>query len=186
LAELCRNADRLVAEGADVLELSAPERGDPTWAVSALVTAVPVPLGVVTGRSAVARAACAAGAVLASDPTGFADPDFLPSVADAGASVVAPDLNRARRAEAAGIPPHRVVLELPSASAAALATAPMRHATGLGYPVLLSTVHLGDRRAEAWAAAALALSRGCRLVRTVDVRGARRVCDVLAAILEAG
>jgi hypothetical protein len=27
--------------------------------------------------------------------------------------------------------------------------------------------------------------RGARIVRTADVRGARRICDVLAAILEA-
>ena len=35
------------------------------------------------------------------------------------------------------------------------------------------------------AAVAVAVIRGARLVRTADVRGARRVCDVLAAILEA-
>ncbi|MDQ3990477.1 MAG: hypothetical protein M3291_15050, partial [Actinomycetota bacterium] len=35
------------------------------------------------------------------------------------------------------------------------------------------------------AAVAVAVIRGARLVRTADVRGARRVCDVLAAVLEA-
>ena len=35
------------------------------------------------------------------------------------------------------------------------------------------------------AATAVAVIRGARLVRTTDVRGARRVCDVLAAVLEA-
>ena len=35
------------------------------------------------------------------------------------------------------------------------------------------------------AATAVAVIRGARLVRTADVRGARRVCDVLAAVLEA-
>ena len=35
------------------------------------------------------------------------------------------------------------------------------------------------------AATAVAVIRGARLVRTADARGARRVCDVLAAVLEA-
>ena len=35
------------------------------------------------------------------------------------------------------------------------------------------------------AATAVAVIRGARLVRTADPRGARRVCDVLAAVLEA-
>ena len=35
------------------------------------------------------------------------------------------------------------------------------------------------------AATAVAVIRGARLVRTGDVPGARRVCDVLAAVLEA-
>jgi hypothetical protein len=39
----------------------------------------------------------------------------------------------------------------------------------------------------AWAEISVAVARGCRLVRVPAplVRGARRVCDVLAAILEA-
>ena len=35
------------------------------------------------------------------------------------------------------------------------------------------------------AAIAVAVIRGARLVRTTDVPGARRVCDVLAAVMEA-
>ncbi len=35
------------------------------------------------------------------------------------------------------------------------------------------------------AAVAVAVIHGARLVRTADPRGARRVCDVLAAVLEA-
>ena len=35
------------------------------------------------------------------------------------------------------------------------------------------------------AAVAVAIIRGARLVRTADARGARRVCDVLAAVMEA-
>ena len=38
-----------------------------------------------------------------------------------------------------------------------------------------------------WPAAAVAVAviRGARLIRTSDPRGARRVCDVLAAVMEA-
>ena len=35
------------------------------------------------------------------------------------------------------------------------------------------------------AATAVGVIRGARIVRTDDVRGARRVCDVLAAVMEA-
>ncbi len=35
------------------------------------------------------------------------------------------------------------------------------------------------------AAVAVAVIRGARLIRTADPRGARRVCDVLAAVMEA-
>ena len=35
------------------------------------------------------------------------------------------------------------------------------------------------------AATAVGVIRGARIVRTEDVRGARRVCDVLAAVMEA-
>lgn len=35
------------------------------------------------------------------------------------------------------------------------------------------------------AATAVAVVRGARIVRTTEVRGARRVCDVLAAVMEA-
>src|SRR5438552_2721135 len=37
----------------------------------------------------------------------------------------------------------------------------------------------------ALAAAALGVARGCRIVRAHDVRGTRRVCDTIAAVLEA-
>jgi dihydropteroate synthase len=67
---------------------------------------------------------------------------------------------------------------------------------GLGYPLLLSAsnkpflgVTLGldiDRRQDAsLAAAALGVSLGCRIVRAHDVAATRRVCDALAAVLEA-
>jgi dihydropteroate synthase len=66
----------------------------------------------------------------------------------------------------------------------------------LGYPLLLSasnkpflglTLDLAiDRRQDAsLSAAALGVSLGCRIVRAHDVAGTRRVCDTLAAVLEA-
>jgi dihydropteroate synthase len=43
-----------------------------------------------------------------------------------------------------------------------------------------------DERAEAsLAAAAAGVALGCRIVRAHDVAGTRRVCDALAAVLEA-
>jgi dihydropteroate synthase len=43
-----------------------------------------------------------------------------------------------------------------------------------------------DRRQDAsLSAAALGVSLGCRIVRAHDVAGTRRVCDTLAAVLEA-
>jgi dihydropteroate synthase len=109
--------------------------------------------------------------------------------------------DRAARARAAGIDAERIVvdagldlgktapqsLELLRASAALCA---------LGYPVLLSASNkpfLGavldlaiDERAEAsLGAAAMGVALGCRIVRAHDVAGTRRVCDAMAAVLEA-
>ncbi|MEJ7584172.1 MAG: dihydropteroate synthase [Acidimicrobiales bacterium] len=42
------------------------------------------------------------------------------------------------------------------------------------------------RREATHAAHALGITLGCRVLRAHDARGARRVCDVLAAVLAAG
>ena len=66
----------------------------------------------------------------------------------------------------------------------------------LGHPLLLSASHkpfLGrlcdlevvDRGDASLAAAALGVARGARIVRAHDVRGTRRVCAAIAAVLEA-
>ena len=66
----------------------------------------------------------------------------------------------------------------------------------LGYPLLLSAsnktflgrlldLEIDQRRDASLAATAVGVAGGCRIVRTHDVRGTRRVCDVLAAVLEA-
>ncbi|MGI8982949.1 MAG: hypothetical protein ACR2HM_00170, partial [Acidimicrobiales bacterium] len=59
--------------------------------------------------------------------------------------------------------------------------------TGLPPERAVPDTLLVDVTTEQWpaAAAAVGVIRGARLVRTADVAGSRRVCDVLAAVLEA-
>ena len=174
----------------------------------------------------VARVAYSAGAVVGNDISGFADPDYLPAAAGAGATVVAthirigpriPDpepeyddvvdtvrrfLERcAAQGRAAGISADRIVLDAgldlgktPAQSLELLRASSVL--AGLGYPLLLSASNkpflgatLGldiDKRGDAsLAAAAVGISLGCRIVRAHDVAATRRVCDALAAVLEA-
>jgi dihydropteroate synthase len=148
LDTLLTRAEQLVAEGADVLDVGGVKAGPgpevseaeeldrvvPT--LDALRTRVDVPLSVDTWRATVLRAACEAGAVLGNDISGFADPEYLPTAAEYGASVVAthirlaprvPDpepryddlvgdvsaflVERARAAEAAGLAPEQIALD---------------------------------------------------------------------------
>jgi dihydropteroate synthase len=197
-------------------------------AIEVLHARIDVPLSVDTWRAEVARQAYDAGAVVGNDISGFADPDYLGVSAAANATVVAthirlaprvrdpePEypnddvvtavceflLDRAQRAERAGIPPARVVLDAGLdlgktwEQSLELLRASERLAD-LGYPVLLSAsnktflgrfldLEIDERNEASLAAAALGVSLGCRIVRAHDVRGTRRVCDVLAAVLEA-
>ena len=107
----------------------------------------------------------------------------------------------AHRAEAVGIPPERIVVDAgldlgktPEQSLTLLRASDRLAA--LGYPLLLSAsnktflgallgLEIGERREASLAAAALGVTRGCRVVRAHDVRGTRRVCDTLAAVLGA-
>jgi dihydropteroate synthase len=97
-----RHAERLVHDGADILDVGArpggvgvtpvseAEEADVAAASVALLTArFDVPISVDTTRAAVATAAFAEGAVMGNDMSGFADPGYLPAVARAGAAVVA-------------------------------------------------------------------------------------------------
>ena len=196
--------------------------------VEALRARIDVPLSVDTWRADVAREAYAAGAVVGNDIIGFADPEYLPISAAANAAVVAthirlaprvrdpepeyPDddvvtavsdflVDRARRAERAGIPPERVVLDAGLdlgktwQQSLELLRASDRLAA-LGYPLLLSAsnktflgrfleLEIDERNEASLAAAALGVTLGCRIVRAHDVKGTRRVCDVLAAVFEA-
>ena len=142
------HCDRLVADGADLLdvggvkagageEVSEAEEMDRVIpAIEAVSGRLDVPVSVDTWRASVAKAAYEAGAVVGNDISGFSDPRYLTEAARAGAAVVAthirlgpriPDLDPpyddvvaaveerlaglARSAEAAGIPPSRIVID---------------------------------------------------------------------------
>ena len=210
--------------GPEVSEPEELERVIP--AVAAVRERFDVPISVDTWRAEVARAAYAAGAEIGNDISGFADPDYLRVSASAGATVVAthirlqprvPDpephygdvvttvceflADRARRAESAGIPAERIVvdsgLDLGKTWEQSLVLLRRSDAlAALGHPLLLSAsnkpflgklldLEITERRDASLAAAALGVARGCRIVRAHDVRGTRRVCDTIAAVLEA-
>ncbi|MBV8295619.1 MAG: dihydropteroate synthase [Acidimicrobiia bacterium] len=233
-------AERLVSEGADIIDVGGVKAGPGPEvgleeelervipAVEALHARVDVPLSIDTWRAEVARQAYEAGAVVGNDISGFADPDYLAVSAKAGATVVATHIrlaprvrdpepeypgrgvvaavsdflgDRAHRAEQGGIPPERIVLDAGLdlgktwQQSLELLRASDRLAA-LGYPLLLSASNktflgrlfdlgIDDRNDASLAAAALGVTLGCRIVRAHDVRGTRRVCDVLAAVLEA-
>jgi dihydropteroate synthase len=235
LDALVRRAEQLVAEGADVLDVGGVKAGPgpevteaeeldrvvPT--LEALHARFETPLSVDTWRAAVLRAACAAGAVLGNDISGFADPDYLPTASKHGASVVAthirlaprqPDpepqyddllgevrtflLARAGAAEAAGLAPEQIALDLgldlgktPAQSAVLLRESDTF--ASLGYTLLLSAsskrflgglldLAIDDRRAASLAAVAYGVMHGCRIVRVHDVAGSVRVCRMIEAV----
>lgn len=96
------HADRLISDGADVIEVGARPGGVGVTDVSVqeetdLVceTAVAIrqrcdlPLAVDTRRASVADAAYSVGVTMGNDMSGFRDPGYLPIAARAGATVVA-------------------------------------------------------------------------------------------------
>jgi len=110
-------------------------------------------------------------------------------------------VGRAHRAESEGISPERILVDagLDLGKIAEQSLVLLRASdrlAALGYPLLLSAsnkpflgrlldLDIDHRREASLAAAALGVTRGCRVVRAHDVRGTRRVCDVLAAIQDA-
>ena len=233
------HCDRLVREGADVLDVGGVKAGPGDEvgeaeelervvpAVEALTSRFDVPVSVDTWRASVAREAFEAGAVVGNDISGFADASYLEVAALAGASVVATHIRLAprvrdpsppyddvveavttrlvelgARAEAAGIPARRVIVDAgldlgkTTAHSIELLAASSRLAA-LGYPLLLSASNktflgetldlaVGERRDASLAAAAIGIAGGCRILRVHDVAGTVRVRDLLAAILAAG
>jgi dihydropteroate synthase len=209
--------------GPEVTEAEELDRVVP--AIAALRARFDLPLSVDTWRASVATAAYAAGAVVGNDISGFADPGYLPAAAAAGATVVAthirlgpriadPEpvyadvvadvrrflLERARAAEAAGIPHGRIIvdagLDLGKTWQQSLELLRRsRELADLGHPLLLSAsnktflgrlldLEVGARREASHAAHAVGIIGGCRILRAHDVLGARRTADVLAAVLE--
>jgi dihydropteroate synthase len=180
LDDLVRRAEQLVDDGADLLDVGGvkagpgPEVGEAEEldrvipAIAALRARFDTPLSVDTWRASVAREAYAAGAVVGNDISGFADPDYLPTAAVAGATVVAthirlgpripdPDpaygdvvdtvrtylLERASWAVDAGLTPDRIVLDagLDLGKTAEQSLALLRASdqlADLGHPLLLS------------------------------------------------
>jgi len=148
LDALLHRATTLVADGADLLDIGGVKAGPGPEvseaeeldrvipAIEALHARVDIAISVDTWRATVARAAYKAGAVIGNDISGFADPDYLPAAAAAGAAVVATHIrlaprvrdpepvygdvvddvcaflvDRADRARAAGVASDRIVLD---------------------------------------------------------------------------
>jgi dihydropteroate synthase len=101
LDALFERADRLVREGADLLDIGGVKAGpgDDVSEEEELERVVPVvteltrrfdvPISIDTWRAAVAQAAFAEGASIGNDISGFADDQYLPVAAKAEATVVA-------------------------------------------------------------------------------------------------
>jgi dihydropteroate synthase len=178
--DFLRKAEQLVVAGADFLDVGGVKAGPGAEvgeqeeldrvlpAVEALAARFDVPLSVDTWRATVAGACFGAGAVVGNDISGFADPDYLPVAAKAGASVVAthirlaprvpdPDphyddvvttvraflADRAAQALAAGIPRERIMVDAgldlgKSEAQSATLLRASDRLSDLGFPVFLS------------------------------------------------
>jgi dihydropteroate synthase len=216
------------AAGVGTRAVSVAEETDlVTSSIEALRDRLEVPLSVDTWRAPVAAAAFQAGAVLGNDMSGFRDPGYLPAAVAAGAAVVAthtrlppgvPDPDPvygdvvadvaaalrglAGRAEAAGVPARRIVvdpgLDLGKTWRQSLRLlADLAVFARLGYPLLLAAsnkIFLGrlldldrhERDAATVAACALGVARGARVVRVHDARGTRHAVDLATALQEPG
>jgi len=109
LDALCRRAEQLVVEGADILDVGGVKAGPGPEvteaeeldrvipAIEAIVRRFDTPVSVDTWRAGVARAAFRAGAVMGNDISGFADPAYLGEASEAGAAVVATHIRLAPR-----------------------------------------------------------------------------------------
>ena len=147
-------------------------------------------------------AAAAGAAVIATHiRLGPRIPDPEPHYDDVVVDVGAFLQERADRALAAGIPTTKIVLDagLDLGKTWQQSVVLLRSSdqlAALGYPVLLSAsnktflgrlleLEVTERRLASHAAHTIGIRLGCRILRAHDVRGARRVADVCAAIMEA-
>lgn len=180
LDDLLRRAEHLAGQGADILDVGGVKAGPGIEVtveeelervippLAALRARVDVALSVDTWRAQVFAEACRAGAVIGNDISGFADPDYLPTAARHGASVVAthirlrprvPDpeptyhdlvadvqqklLACTARARAAGLSPEQTAVDagLDLGKTPSMSAVLLRESAtfaALGYPLLLS------------------------------------------------
>ena len=101
LDALFERAERLIREGSDLLDIGGVKAGPGDEVdeaeelervvpvVTELVRRFDVPISIDTWRASVAKAAFAEGACIGNDISGFADDEYLPVAAKAGATVVA-------------------------------------------------------------------------------------------------
>jgi dihydropteroate synthase len=110
-------------------------------------------------------------------------------------------VDRAAQARAAGVPDEKIVLDAgldlgKTWQQSLVLLRASDELASLGHVLLLSAsnktflgrffdLDIADRDDASLAAAALGVARGCRIVRAHDVKGTRRVCDALAAVMEA-
>jgi dihydropteroate synthase len=180
LDALFERAERLIHEGADLLDIGGVKAGPGDEVdeseelervvpvVTELVRRFDVPISIDTWRASVAQAAYGEGACIGNDISGFADEQYLPVAAAAGATVVAthirlrprvadPDphyddvtatvaaflVERRKRALDAGVAKERIVVDagLDLGKTAAQSLQLLRDSdqlAGLGAPLLLS------------------------------------------------
>jgi dihydropteroate synthase len=210
--------------GPEVSEAEELDRVIPT--VEALRARLGAAVSVDTWRTRVLDEACKAGAVVGNDISGFADPTYLTTAARHAVSVVAthirlqprvpdPDphydgvlhdvtaflVDRAARAEAAGLAPEQIAIDagLDLGKTPAMSAVLLRESgalASLGYPLLLSAsnkrflgellaLDIDDRRDASLAAMAYGVMHGCRIVRVHDVAGSVKVCRMIEALLTA-
>ena len=210
--------------GPEVDEAEELDRVIPS--IEALHARFDVAISCDTWRASVLSAACGAGAVVGNDISGFGDPDYLAVAARHDASVVAthirlkprvpdPDphyddlvgdvdgflLDRATRAEAAGLAPEQICIDagLDLGKTPAMSAVLLRESAVLaahGYVLLLSASnkrYIGDllglgideRRDASLASVAYGVMQGCRIVRVHDVAGSVKVCRMTEALIAA-
>lgn len=180
LDDLLRRAEALVTDGADLLDVGGVKAGPGPEvseaeeldrvvpSIEALRARLDIAISVDTWRASVLDAACAAGAVVGNDISGFADEEYLPVAVRHEASVVAthirlaprvPDpephyddlvgdvraflLERARRAEGLGMVREQISIDagLDLGKTAAMSAVLLRESAVLadtGYTLLLS------------------------------------------------
>jgi len=231
-------AARMVAEGADLLDLGAEstrpgsdpvpeeeERARLVPALRAIRSLLPeVPLSVDTNKAAVAREALAAGADMINDITALEDPEMARVVAESGAALVLMHMKgtprtmqeapaygdvlgevrdflaeRIRRAEEAGVPRDRIVLDpgIGFGKRKEDNLRILRHLEafrGFGLPLLighsrksligriLDSPDPADRLEGTLAISALCAAEGVEILRVHDVRENLRVLRTVAMV----